>query len=64
MHVGCFCGCSLIFYGMFATLFQSVSSVIGSPLAAVGTDLSRPHTRIYPQNGGRKCVCGEMEMCV
>jgi len=49
---------------MFATLFQSVSSVVGRPLAAVGADLSRPHIRIYPQNGEQKCVCDKMNMCI
>ena len=48
-----------IFHRMFATLFQSVSSVVGRPLAAVGADLSRPYIRIYPQNDERKCVCDE-----
>ena len=30
---------------IFATLFQFVSSVISSPQAAVGADLSCPHIR-------------------
>ena len=38
------------FSGMFATLLQSVSSIIGRPSAAVGADLSCPHIRKHPQN--------------
>ena len=34
------------------------------PSAAVGADLSCPHIRKYPRNGGGKCVCGEMNMCI
>ena len=54
---GAFRGQTWIFCGVFATLFQFVSSVVGRPLAAVGADLSCPHIRIYPQNGGT-------EMCL
>ena len=36
----------------------------GKPFAAVGADLSRPHIRIHPQNDKRKCVCGDVEMCI
>jgi len=36
----------------------------GKPLAAVGADLSRPHIWKHPRNGGRKCVCGDVEMCI
>ncbi|WP_314962452.1 hypothetical protein [Prevotella pallens] len=34
---------------------RSVRHVIGRPLAAVGADLSRPHIRKHPRNGGGKC---------
>ena len=33
---------SWVFCGMFATLLQSVRSIIGNLFAAVGADLSRP----------------------
>ena len=53
--------------GMFATNFVGVRNVIvnrqqhfGNLSAAVGADLSRPHIRIHPRNGKRKCACGEM----
>ena len=55
-----FRGQTWISHRIFATLFQSVSSVVGRPLAAVGADLSCPHIRIYPQNDERKRVCDEM----
>ena len=42
-------------------LLQSVSNIIGRLSAAVGTDLSRPHIGIHPQNDERKHVCGEMD---
>ena len=57
-----FRGQTWIFHRIFATLFQSVSSVVGRPLAAVGADLSRPYIRIYPQNDEQKCVCDETNM--
>ena len=51
--------------GVFAPHFVGVRNVIeirlqrnGNPSAAVGADLSRPHIRIHPQNGKRKCACG------
>ena len=51
-----------IFCGVFAILFQSVSSVICRPLAAVGADLSCPHIRKCLQNGEQKCVCGDLNI--
>ena len=45
-----------ISHRIFATLFQFVSSVISSPQAAVGADLSCPHICMHPCNRGRKCV--------
>ncbi|WP_424785667.1 hypothetical protein [Prevotella pallens] len=63
--------CSLAFHGLFAMFWQSVSNILairqqyfGRLSAAVGADLSRPHIRIHPQNGKRKCVCGEMNVCI
>ena len=57
--------------GMFATHFVGVRHIFanrqqrnGNPSAAVGADLSRPHIRIHPQNDKRKCVCGDVEMCI
>ena len=47
--------------GMFATLSQSVSNVIGRPSAAVGADLSCPHIRKHPRNGERKRIFNNME---
>ena len=35
---------------------RGVRHVIGRPSAAVGADLSRPHIREHPRNGGRICV--------
>ena len=57
-----FRGWMWIFCGVFAILFQFASRVISRPLAAVGTDLSCPHIRIYPQNGEQKCVCGDLNI--
>ena len=51
-----FRGWMWISHSIFATLFQFVSSVISSPQAAVGADLSCPHIRKYPKNGGQKCM--------
>ena len=51
-----------ISHRIFATLFQFVSSVISSPQAAVGADLSCPHIRKCPQNGEQKCVCGDLNI--
>ena len=59
-----FRGQTWIFHRIFATLFQSVSSVVGRPLAAVGADLSCPYIRIYPQNDEWKRVCDETNMCI
>ena len=42
------------FRGMFATLLQSVSNVIGRPSAAVGADLSCPH--IYIRHAFAICL--------
>jgi len=39
-----------------------VRSVIGSPSAAVGADLSRPHIWKHPQNEERKYVCGDLNI--
>ena len=36
----------------------------GKPQAAVGADLSRPHIRIHPRNGKRKCVFDEMNVYI
>ncbi|MBF1450886.1 hypothetical protein [Prevotella pallens] len=38
--------------------------VIGNPSAAVGADLSCPHIRKHPRNGGRKYVCDEMNIWI
>ena len=32
----------------------------GKPQAAVGADLSCPHTWIHPRNGRWKCMCGDL----
>ena len=50
--------------GMFVGVSWIVRHVIGSLLAAVGADLSRPHIRKHPRNGKRKCACGDVEMCI
>ena len=47
---------SWVFCGMFATLLQSVRSIIGNLFAAVGADLSRPRIWMYPRNGERKRI--------
>ena len=54
----------LRFGNLSATFWQSVSNVIGNPFAAVGSDLSCPHIRIYPRNGERKFVCGETNVYI
>jgi len=59
---GAFCGWMWISHRMFAILFQLANSVISSPQAAVGADLSCPYIRIYPQNDEQKCVCNETNM--
>ena len=71
MFVAHFTDCSLAFCGMFCVYFVGVRHVIAirqqhfrKPFAAVGADLSRPHIRIHPQNDKRKCVCGDVEMCI
>lgn len=33
-----------------------------NPSAAVGSDLSRPHIRKRPRNGGGKCACGDVNI--
>ena len=50
--------------GMFVGVSWIVRHVIGSLLAAVGADLSRPHIRKHPRNGKRKYACGDMDMCI
>ena len=61
--------CLECYHNPFAAKWQSVSNVLanrsqcfGNPLAAVGSDLSCPHIRKHPQNGGRKCACDEMNI--
>ena len=46
------------FRGCTLSVLQSVRSVIGRPLAAVGADLSRPRIRKHIRNGEGKCVFG------
>ena len=53
----------------FVAFWQSVRNVLvirqqhfGNPSAAVGVDLSCPHIRKHPRNGGRKCACVEMNI--
>ena len=59
------------FRGVFCVYFVGVRGFFtvcslhyGNPFAAVGADLSCPHIRIHPQNDKRKCVCGDVEMCI
>ena len=61
---GYFTDCLLAFCGMFAMLLAIRQQHYRNPLAAVGADLSRPRIRKHPRNGGRKCVCGEMNVCI
>ena len=63
---GVFCGVSWV----GVECLRSVCHVIGNPLAAVGSDLSRPHIRERPRNGDEyaylimwKCVFGNANMC-
>ena len=46
------------------TQFRGWTQHYRKPLAAVGADLSCPHIWIHPRNGRRKCVFGEMDMCI
>ena len=46
------------FRGCTLSVLQSVRSVIGRPLAAVGADLSRPRIRKHTRSGEGKCVFG------
>ncbi|WP_449023288.1 hypothetical protein [Prevotella pallens] len=50
--------------GMFVGVSWCVRSVIGSPSAAVGADLSCPHIRKHLQNEERKCVCDKMNIWI
>ena len=57
--------------GMFVGVLRIVRHVIGSLLAAVGADLSRPHIRKHTRNGKRKYrfddvkhTCAMTNICV
>ena len=57
--------------GVFVGVSWIVRHVIGSLLAAVGADLSRPHIRKHPQNDNRKYrfddvkhTCAMTNICV
>ena len=47
--------------GMFVGVLRIVRHVIGSLLAAVGADLSRPHIRKHPQNDKRKYIFNDVK---
>ena len=66
-----FTECLLVSCGVFCVYFVGVrgfftvcSPRYRRPSAAVGADLSCPRIRIHPRNGERKCVFGEMDMCI
>ena len=56
VYCGVFCGVSWV----GVTLLVNRSQRYCRPSAAVGADLSRPHIRKHPRNGGGKCVFDEM----
>ncbi|MBF1469748.1 hypothetical protein [Prevotella pallens] len=59
-----FCGCFVYFSRCVRCILADRQQCFGNPSAAVGADLSCPHIRKYPRNGERKCVFGEMDMCI
>ena len=53
-----------VFWQFVVGIFAIRQQCFGKSFAAVGADLSCPRIRIHPRNGERKCVFGEMDMCI
>ena len=63
----CFVCISLVYVGFsrcVRCIFADRQQHFRKPFAAVGADLSCPRIWMYPRNGERKCVFGEMDMCI
>ena len=54
--------CLECYHNSFATKWQSVSNIIAIRQQPQGSDLSCPHIRKHPRNGGRKCACVEINI--